>query len=73
MLQFVFNFRAKTTPKCFSHYFQSIVQIHNYLSKFNMNNLAVVDLTKFLPNHQYNMLEVNFEIKCLKKLKIVFV
>ena len=63
----------KAIPKCFGYYFQPVVQIHNYPTKFAANNIAVVKFNKILPNDQYDKPEVNFEIKCLKKLKVVFI
>ena len=44
VLKFVFNFRKKIIPKCFRKYFQPVAQIHNYPTKFAVNNLALVKL-----------------------------
>ena len=41
-LKFVFYFRKKKLPKCFDQYFQPVVQVHNYPTRFAENSLAVV-------------------------------
>ena len=46
VLKFVFNFRKKKLPKCFDQYFQPVVQVHNYLTRFAENSLAVVRFSK---------------------------
>ena len=45
-LKFVFNFRKKKLPKCFDQYFQPVVQVHNYPTKFAENSLAVARFSK---------------------------
>ena len=66
MLKIVFNFRKKKLPKCFDQYFQPVVQVHNYPTRFAENSLAVVRSAKYLLKDQYDILEVNFGMKCLK-------
>ena len=46
VLKFVFNFRKKKLPKCFDQYFQPVVQVHNYSTRFAENSLAVVRFRK---------------------------
>ena len=46
VLKFVFNFRKKKLPKCFDQYFQPVVQVHNYSTRFAENSLAVVRFSK---------------------------
>ena len=46
VLKFVFNFRKKKLPKCFDQYFQPVVQVHNYPTRFAENSLAVVRFSK---------------------------
>ena len=73
VLKFVFNFARKTIPKCFNQYFQPVVHTHNYPIRFAENNLAVVKFNKIFLNSQYDILEVNFGMKCLKILKVLFI
>ena len=46
MLKLVFNFRTKKISKCFYQYFQPVVQVSNYPTKFAENSLAVVRFSK---------------------------
>ena len=45
-LDFVFNFKKKKPPKYFDQYFQPVVQVHNYPTRFAENSLAVVRFRK---------------------------
>ena len=76
VLKFLFDVRKKAMLNCFNQYFQLVVQAHNYPIRFAVNNLAVsklTQLTKFLLNDQYDILEVNFGMKCLNILEVVFI
>jgi len=63
MLKFVFNSKKKT--KCFDQYFQPVDQTHNYFLE------AVAKFNKSNQSFQYDIAEIKFGMKCLKKLKVV--
>ena len=46
VLKFVFNLRKKKLPKCFDQYFQPVVHVHNYPTRFAENSLAFVRFSK---------------------------
>ena len=72
LLKLVFNFGKKIISKCLDQYFQPVVQIHNYPIKF-AGNFAALFLTKLSLHISYDMPEVNFGMKSLKKLTVVII
>ena len=53
--------------------FQPAIKIPNYTTRFAVHNSTVVKFNKILLNDQYDILEVNFGMKCLNILKVVFI
>ena len=60
VLKFVFSFKTKTIPECFSNYFQPIVQIYNYPTKYAPTNLAVFKFNKISTQRSIQYSESKF-------------
>ena len=71
LLKFIFSFRTKTIPKCLCYYFQPDVQIHNYSTKFAVNNLAVVKFNKISTQLSIRYTGSKFWDKMAEKIKSI--
>ena len=69
VLKFVFNFRKKKLPKCFDQYFQPVVQVHNYPTRFAENSLAVVRFSKISTQRSIRYTESKFWNEMPEKIK----
>ena len=69
VLKFVFNFRKKKLPKCFDQYFQPVVQVHNYPTRFPENSLAVVRFSKISTKRSIRYTGSKFLKKMPEKIK----
>ena len=69
VLKFVFNFRKKKLPKCFDQYFQPVVQVHNYPTRFAENSLAVVRFSKVSTQRSIQYTGSKFSNEMPEKIK----
>ena len=69
MLKFVFNFKKKKIPKFFDQYFQPVVQVHNYPTRFAENSLAVARFTKISTQRSIRYTGSIFSNEMPKKIK----